>query len=331
MAGEASLGDLSFRLAPSQVNIEYTVHTNVTNTVGGRVVQVFGASVGDLTIHGLFGQDRVAEKTSAVLAEEFAQSIGRMVQQQSKLPSAEQLRGEDPTTMHPTFRFQYDDDTPQRRAQGLPVHKWDFQVYIKSLRDAFDAQHTISHTTGKFSHGYTLTLFVVEDNTGQLIKAAEDGFIEKMSNAIGWKRTPYNGFMDKEELKNYVGGAGGDIHKMVLDAYNKASSGEIGIAGTDPVKVPPGNQGGGTQPPPPPPADAGAPPPPPPPADAGGGGGIAGQRPPAGSSGATGRGGQSGAGGGAANTGTRPPPPPPKPPLVRPGYWLKHMIYTIFG
>jgi hypothetical protein len=224
--GSANLGGLTFRIDPSQVAIDYSMNVATTPTVGGRVVQVHGMTWGDLTIRGLFGQDRANKKESWQLAEDFATSIGRMIDVQSARPTMAQLNGSDPTPMHPTFRFTYQDSaSPTRR--GLPVHNWDFNVYIKSLRDV-TASATMEHTTGKYSYGYTLTLFVVQENTGKLQTVAQNSFIDRLSTGLGWKRTTYNGDMTIDDLQKYLSSKGfSDIHSYVLAQFTTAASGNV--------------------------------------------------------------------------------------------------------
>lgn len=224
--GNASLGGLRFRIDPSQVAIPYEMNVAVTPTVGGRVVQVHGVTFGDMTIRGLFGQDRVNKRESWQLAEDFAISIQRLVDKQSARPTMAQLTGTDPTPMHPTLRFLYNDEnSPTRR--GLPVHDWDFNVYIKSLKD-IDGGATISHSPGKFSYGYTLTLFIQQDNTGKLAQVAQNAFIDRLSKGLGWKRGPYNGLMTAADLASYLQSKGAaDIHSYVLQQYQNSVTGTV--------------------------------------------------------------------------------------------------------
>jgi hypothetical protein len=224
--GSANLGGIPFRIDPSQVSWPYEVNVSVTPTVGGRVVQVHGVTLGDMTIRGLFGQDRVHSKESWQLAEDFAVSIRRLVGKQSARPTNAQLTGTDPAPMHPTLRFLYNDENSTSR-HGLPVHDWDFNVYIKGLRSD-SGNSTISHVTGKYSYAYTLTLFIVQDNTGKLAQAAQNAFIERLSNGLGWKRGPYNGLMTANDLASYMQGKGAaDIHSYVLQNYQQASGGTV--------------------------------------------------------------------------------------------------------
>lgn len=225
--GHASLGGLRFRIDPSQVSWSYDVNVAVTPTVGGRVVQVHGVTLGDMTIRGLFGQDRVNRKESWQLAEDFATAVGKLIDIQSARPSMAQLTGADPTPPHPTLRFLYNDAASVDR-RGLPVHDWDFNVYVKSLRDVDSGQSTVEHSTGKFSHGYTLTLFIEQDNTGKLAEVAQNSFIDRLSNGLGWKRGPYNGLMTANDLASYLQGKGtADIHSYVLQQYQNATTGSL--------------------------------------------------------------------------------------------------------
>ena len=226
----ATLGGMRFRINPSLVSWNYEVDVAVTQTLGGRVVQVYGATLGDLTIQGLYGQQRTGTpKESWELAESFADQIALMMKEQSKKPTLQQLTGADPTPMHPTFRFYYDDDTPERRKAGLPLHHWDFNVYVKSLRDADNPAVSVEHKTGKFSYGYVLTLFIVEDNTGQLAKIARDDFISRLSDGLGWKRSSYQGHMTTADLQAYLqkNSPDGTIHGLELQKFTQAATGQF--------------------------------------------------------------------------------------------------------
>lgn len=223
----AQLGSYSFRIAPSQVLFTYSVDTSVINTVGGRVVQVYGSTIGDITVQGLFGQERTGGmRDSWQLAEEFQAAIASMVAQQSKIPTGLQIQGRDPTPMHQPVRFVYN-DAPGAANTGLPVHNWDCMVYIKSLRDVSANDAVVEHATGKYSYGYTLTLFVVQDNSGTLKTAAVNNFIDRLADGVGWQRTRYNGPMDKAELQAYIdaNSPDGTIHGLVLQEFNDASEG----------------------------------------------------------------------------------------------------------
>jgi hypothetical protein len=222
----ATIGGVPFRINPSQVSWTYDVDTNVIPTIGGRVVQILGITLGDMTIQGMYGVDRANQQESWVLAQNFTDSIANLVEIQSALPSAAQLSGVDTTPMQPTHRFFFDDTADT--LPGYPSHHWDFQVYVKGLIDLDeDGSYVIGHRTGKYSYRYQLTLFIVEDNTGTLAKVAQDAFLDRLATGVGWKQSDYNGPMTLNDLQTYLTQNSPDstIHGLVLQEFENASQG----------------------------------------------------------------------------------------------------------
>jgi hypothetical protein len=228
----AQLGDVSFRINPSQVEWTYSVDTNVINTVGGRVIQILGVTEGDMVIQGLYGVDRSGRRPSWALAEEFQKKIAGLVEKQSRRPSMAQLAGTDKTPMHIPHRFFYD-DTAEAEKSGLPGHRWDFSVYVKDLSDIDGSGEVIGHTTGKYSYGYQLTLFIVDDHTGRLKTVAQNSFLDRLANGVGWKQSRFNGPMGSAELKSYLEAQSpdGTIHGLVLQEFKTAGEGKNPAAG----------------------------------------------------------------------------------------------------
>jgi hypothetical protein len=193
--GVATLGfkngpSIRFRIDPQEIQWQFAIETNVTETLGGRVLQVVGATLGNITIRGEFGENRTikdAKGQSWLLAEAFAAKIKDMMGFQSK-----------------------NNNTPGKETQNpaifaYPPRDWRFQVYIVSLDDT-DGGSSVNYRTGKFSHGYELTLFIVKDlspstaNAGSSrgvikTKAAEaiNSYMNRITDGIGWKRTEFNG------------------------------------------------------------------------------------------------------------------------------------------
>jgi hypothetical protein len=205
--GVASLGfangpSMTFRIDPKSIDYNYQVQTSVTNTVGGRVIQVLGALLSDITVSGEIGEDHGMGKVpvgqehpgvSWKLAEAFFSKIQQMMLQQSAdattSPNAGQLAVLKPAT------FVY-------APKGLR-----FQCYIKSIVDADgDGTSAIAHKVGRSNYRYTLTLFPVQADSVTLVQAgssngvldqakaaAIDSYINRISQGIGWKFTAYNG------------------------------------------------------------------------------------------------------------------------------------------
>lgn len=192
MATTATLGfsggpSVTFRLNPNSVDWNWTIDTSVTPTIGGRVIQVIGATLDDLAISGSFGEDHSSgpDGESWLLAESFYKKIRDMMEWQSRDAT-------DPGKMHPPAVFNF------------PLKNWRFSVYIKDLADPQGG--SVTHSTGKFSHEYRLTLFVVEELSDALVKAgtshgvlnsakatAISSYLSRISDGVGWKFSQYNG------------------------------------------------------------------------------------------------------------------------------------------
>lgn len=193
--GFAGGPQMAFRIDPSAISWGYRMHTSVTETVGGRVVQVTGATLSDITITGLYGEDRTRgggspgvdhPGASWRLAEEFVASIRSMMAFQS---GGATVQGQ--ATVPPAV-FSY-----------APMN-WTFKVYVKDLSDADGG--AVTHKVGKLSYGYTLTLFIVQDDSdtltlagasGGVLDAAKasaiDAYINRVADGVGWHFSPYNG------------------------------------------------------------------------------------------------------------------------------------------
>lgn len=200
--GQATLGfpggpALKFRIDPERIEWNFEINTTVTDTVGGRVVQVLGTTLSDIAITGLFGEDRSRGKIaegekddehegrSWRLAQRFASRIRYLMEWQAR----DALRHD---KMHKTAIFSY------------PPHGWKFRVYVRDLVDPDGG--AVQMRTGKFSHGYQLLLFIVADeSTSLLVAGAHNGvlnkarqtaineYIARISEGIGWKPSMYNG------------------------------------------------------------------------------------------------------------------------------------------
>jgi hypothetical protein len=185
--GTAQLGNLSFRLNPNQIHYAYQVDYVTIDTLGGQVVQVLGATTGDITISGMFGQDRSNGLQSWQIAEAFHASIRSMMDRQTVPPK----KPGDPIHQPINFTF-HDGDI-----------NWDMKVLIKGIED-LEGTGAIEHSNGKFSYGYKLTLFLVEDTSLLLSRIATDKFISRIANGVGWKRSKFNGSMSLSDAISFI-------------------------------------------------------------------------------------------------------------------------------
>jgi hypothetical protein len=191
--GTATLGypggpAVAFRIDPESISWNWQVITNVVETIGGRVIQVIGAYLDDLTVSGSLGQDHrsVHGSESWIQANRFLDVVTRIMESQSRDANKQSL-------MHPPAVFSY------------PPKHWRFQVYVKALTDP-DGGSSVILRPGKFNQRYTLSLFIVQDASEALVKAgttngvfsrkaydAVSAFMARISDGIGWHYTQFNG------------------------------------------------------------------------------------------------------------------------------------------
>lgn len=222
--GQATLSftdgpSVKFRIDPTAISWDFKINTSVTNTVGGRVVQVTGATLSDIIVRGGFGEAREAARTGSKprvlkippsddpkiayehwgvswrLHKRFEYNIRKMMNYQRR--DAKQH-----AKMSPAATFTY------------PPRNWSFKVYLKDFKDPQGGTSTFS--PGRFAHEYELTLFVIQHGTQGLKAAGSQGgvvdeakaaaineYIGRLSDGMGWRPTIYNGkFLD------YYGGQG---------------------------------------------------------------------------------------------------------------------------
>lgn len=161
--GLATIGNRVFRIDPSSISWSYRIKVAEQKTVGGRVVQVYGADLGNMVVEGSIGVGGWEEQ------HRFLTDMEAMANKHVYDPVA--LRMGDPV------RFIY------------PPKGWNFAVYVRSFEDVAGGGVTI--TKENFNPKWRLTLQIVDDNAA-LKTVAMDDFIARLSEGMGWKRTEFN-------------------------------------------------------------------------------------------------------------------------------------------
>lgn len=198
MPGMATLGGKPFLIDPSQVQWDFAVKAAEKMTVGGKVVQVFGTKLGDMVVSGSFGfGDRAAGDEAGW--EYQSRYLGQVQRW-----AAQSVNNGAP------LRFTF---TPRG---------WDFHVYIKAYSGRQGP--AVGLTPTEFNPAWTLTFFIVEDNTGVIVKATRDIYISRLLNGVGWKQTKYNG-PKQEEVDALLSPYGGDIGGYIAAQAGDAASG----------------------------------------------------------------------------------------------------------
>jgi hypothetical protein len=178
----ASLNGVPMRLNPMSVQLDYTVKTSETPTLGGMVVQIFGIEMSDLTVTGTFGTGGYQEQL-AFLNRMLA--IASMQSNQTiQTPSPSQ-----------PVRFVY------------PNRGFDFQVYLKDYTSA--SGMAIDYENTNIAPDWQLTLFVDNDNLGGgLAKVAADAYIQRLSNGLGYAISVYNGQISANDIAGFLADQG---------------------------------------------------------------------------------------------------------------------------
>jgi hypothetical protein len=197
----ASLGyaggpQITFRINPTSIDWGFDIHTTAVPTIGGRVVQITGATLRDISVIGYVGEDRKAGRSrdnnpdhagaSWRLHEAFIKKCREIMEFQSR-------DSRTPGKMHAPAVFNY------------PPHGWRWSVYLTEVSD-IDGQASIEHRSGKYSYGYQLKLFIVQQGSDSLVTAGTSkssvdaaqeqaiaSYIARISEGIGWRQTEYNG------------------------------------------------------------------------------------------------------------------------------------------
>lgn len=183
--GLATLGGIPFRIDPMAINWGYSIKTNVTETIGGKVVQVFGTTVDDMTVRGKFSS--IPEQA------QFLRRVEGWIDSVIK-----------------------DRDAPPLRFTYAP-RQWDFLVYVASFSQP-GSDNSISLSNDVFAPAWALTLSIIEDNGGlrAVKEQAMKSYIERLATGIGWKQTAYNGPLGDQQVQSLMSGRNvGSIPELI--------------------------------------------------------------------------------------------------------------------
>jgi hypothetical protein len=178
----ASIAGIPFKVNPESVSWKYQVKIADHRTVGGKVIQLYGFNMTDLTITGHFGGPDAVQSQ-----HQFFEVIKDIATAQS--PQVDRTSG-DPVRLL------------------WPEQGWDFWVFILSLKQA-GAGVAIETREEFHAPKYQLVCFVYEDN-GDILRSAtglsQAKFLSRLTAGLGWQQTSYNGPETIEEVAARLGG-----------------------------------------------------------------------------------------------------------------------------
>lgn len=209
--GNAVLDGRAFRLDPSSISWDFSINTKETHTIGGKVVQVFGTRMGDITLEGDFGVGGWQEQ------ERFLDRIKAL---------GDKALDDWPNSEGEPIRFFW------------PVNRWDFKVWIREFTQV-GSQYSVEMANEEHAPRWRLVLFPVDDNAS-LRKVSEDAYIARLAAGIGWKRTQYNGPTGPEEVQAVLAAQGvSTFHEYLSMGYGIAApaSAVVDAAATAPTDI----------------------------------------------------------------------------------------------
>lgn len=204
-----NLGGRPLNANPDTVSWDFKMKTAETETLGGKVVQVYGVEVSDLIIHGNFGPpDRSRGETGSW-------QVRDRMQAQVERWMTQQVSSKNPQPLSFTY----------------PDRKWSFKVFIKNFNSG---QGPFTHANEDFAPDWQLTLFVVSDLTGRVVKGVKDAYLSRLVNGVGWKISSYNG-PTQDEIQATLAPHGGSLRAYMEQGLTKMvggdGSGDSGLGG----------------------------------------------------------------------------------------------------
>lgn len=197
--GVATLGNWIFRVDPVSIQWPIKIKSAYQPTIGGRVVQVYGAEPGDLTVSGTFGVGGWAEQ------EKFLSAM--------KVLAKDQING-------PPVKFTY------------PTRGWDFSVYLLNYTDG--GATSVTHSAGLINPRWNLTLAISENNL-DIKTVGINAYLNRIARGLGWEINKYNGPMSWEEVQQAISAVGvsnvTDYFRLFAGDLPESSTSKSGEAG----------------------------------------------------------------------------------------------------
>lgn len=192
----ATLGGIPLRTNPTDIRWNFSMKSTSINTMGGKVVQILGTELSDLTIVGTFGNGRrdLGDTEGWQNQVRFRDQVSRWARQTASADNP------------PPLRFTY---APRR---------WDFSVYVRSFSDVHMANDEINPA-------WQLVLFPLQDGTAEIIQGIKDLYIQRLMNGVGWTQSDYNG-PDQQTVDDTLG-----PYKGSVQGYQRAVLAKLATEG----------------------------------------------------------------------------------------------------
>lgn len=175
---QMTLGGYRLRVNPNEVRWNFKMKTTDAKALGGKVIQILGVSLSDITVRGVFAPDRAKGDKEAW---------------------EQQLRFRDYIDGLTEDAYQAKDGVAKPIQFTYPPRGWDFRVFVKTYSLTTIAVDEIAPT-------WEISLFPFDDGARRVVKGIKDLYIQRLMEGVGWKQTGYNGPMTQGEVDTMLGG-----------------------------------------------------------------------------------------------------------------------------
>lgn len=187
------LGKHRMRVNPNDIRWNFKMKMNDAKALGGKVVQITGMQVSDITVKGVFSPDREAGDTEAW------QQYLRFREWVDKTTEATRQGRR-------SIRFAY------------PPRGWDFNVFIKNVTFPEISVEAIAPE-------WQIELFPFDDTSTAIVKGVKDLYIKRLMEGVGWKQTDYNG-PTQQEVDDLLSPFNGSPQDYIESQYEEAAYGQ---------------------------------------------------------------------------------------------------------
>lgn len=203
-----TLGGQTLRVNPEEVRWNFTVKARDRKSMVGKVVQILGVTLSDITIQGHYAPDRKYGDTDSwdqmLRFREWVKETSRALDDDAK---------------QTPIRFTY------------PPRGWDFPVYLKGFAP-------MNFTVDDYAPAWNIVLFPVDNGARKVIESVRDLYIERLMNGIGWKQTAYNG-PTQAEVDTTLGGR--SVEQYLADRNQEVLEGSLDGTASNGQSVAPPN------------------------------------------------------------------------------------------
>ena len=210
----ASIAGVPFRINPNQISLSFKVKSNILQTVGGFVYQIYGVEWSDLIVSGQFGAGGWQEQSQ--FFQYVYNLVGTTVHDQSiQTPSGGAIEPDG------SFRFMF------------PLLGYDFHVLLTAY--ASQEGQAVLLDNRNINPTWTLTMTIDQDHSN-LTKLVTDQYINRLRAGIGYMPNQFNGpttsstFNVQQFLQNYA--ASQPLSSFLSGAFGQSANGSTSTLGS---------------------------------------------------------------------------------------------------